>query len=115
MSNNGKIKCAIPIFFGLIFFIAGICFFFLSKSKKETFKDYPTPLIYKKQLLSSPCLPYLGCLYPIPNPVNIATGKRYGLTKHDKILGNCSEAWKDCPAFADCNEDGQCVPKKNYN
>lgn len=76
--------------------------------------DFPTPLVYPKQLLSVPgsCKPYTGCFFPSTqsNPINLNTGKRYRAEGTDKIW--CEVSWRDCNMFQDC-ENGKCVPKKN--
>lgn len=82
------------------------------------------PQAFEHQLLSSGCLPYVGCLYPMPNPINIKTGRRDNdilpedseVTRSQVPQGTevrtCSKAWRDCNLFTDC-VDGKCVPKKD--
>ena len=69
------------------------------------------PLAFRDQLMASPCKPWVGCLYPMPNPVNIQTGER----EPEPDVKTCEKAWRDCPAYANC-VNGQCKPKAdNYN
>lgn len=70
------------------------------------------PQAFEHQLLSSGCLPYVGCLWPMPNPVNIKTGLRDSEIPKGMEARTCSKAWRDCPAFANC-VDGMCKPKPN--
>lgn len=68
------------------------------------------PQAFEHQLLSSGCLPYVGCLYPMHNPINIKTGRRDDEIPKGLEVKTCSKAWRDCPTFADC-VDGNCKPK----
>jgi hypothetical protein len=70
------------------------------------------PQAFEEEYLSSPCKPYVGCLYPMPNPINIRTGLRNKEIRSGYEVRTCSKAWRDCPSFADC-VDGKCKAKKN--
>lgn len=70
------------------------------------------PQAFEHELLSSGCLPHVGCLYPMPNPINIKTGRRDDEIPQGVQVRTCSKAWRDCPAFANC-EDGECKPQPN--
>lgn len=75
-------------------------------------KTSSQPLAFEHQLLSSGCLPHVGCLYPMPNPINIKTGRRDDEIPQGTEVRTCSKAWRDCPAFADC-VDGECKPQRD--
>lgn len=68
------------------------------------------PQAFEEELLSSPCKPYSGCLYPMPNPINIKTGKRDSEIPKGVKAVTCKKAWRDCSAYSDCVE-GTCKPK----
>jgi len=70
------------------------------------------PQAFEHQLLSSGCLPHVGCLYPMPNPINIKTGRRDDEIPEGVKVRTCSKAWRDCPSFADC-VDGECKPQRD--
>ena len=74
------------------------------KTSISKLKDQP--LAFKEEWLASPCKPWVGCLYPMPNPIDIQTGER----QSEPDVKTCELSWRDCSAYSDC-VDGQCKPK----
>lgn len=114
---NTEIITLLFIIAALITSIVLLSITFKNKNNNEPFAPVNTnvklnqPLAFENELLTTPCKPWVGCLYPMPNPINIKTGKRD--PEHDKNI--CKEAWRDCPAYADC-VNGKCKPKDGiYN
>lgn len=78
----------------------------------ETFSDElnTQPMVFTKNLQSVPggCEPYKGCYYPMTNPVDLQTGKRFKAEHENDIW--CEKSWRDCNAYQTC-ENGKCIPK----